>query len=119
MEQSKKYNFDFESGRPLKVEGGRWEWEVRAKLMPRGTTIPIIKEPLLGLIAVDNAIQRYSSSHSQGFRGVVFGYSPSTVLYKVEIKSQEFCQFHMKGDPKCFNLRYILHNSYAPFWKFL
>ena len=34
-EQSKKYNFDFESGRPLKVEGGRWEWEVRAKLMLR------------------------------------------------------------------------------------
>ena len=31
-EQSKKYNFDFESGRPLKVEGGRWEWEVREKL---------------------------------------------------------------------------------------
>ena len=31
-EQSKKYNFDFESGRPLKVEGGRWEWEVRAQL---------------------------------------------------------------------------------------
>ena len=30
-EQSKKYNFDFESGRPLKVEGGRWEWEVRAR----------------------------------------------------------------------------------------
>ena len=30
-EQSKKYNFDFESGRPLKVEGGRWEWEVRPK----------------------------------------------------------------------------------------
>ena len=79
MEQSKKYNFDFESGRPLKVEGGRWEGEVRAKLMPRGTTIPIIKEPLLGLIAVDNAIQRYSSSHSQGFRGVVFGYSPRLV----------------------------------------
>ena len=30
-EQSKKYNFDFESGRPLKVEGGRWEWEGRAR----------------------------------------------------------------------------------------
>ena len=41
-----------------------------------------------------------------------------TVLYKVEIKSQEFCQFHMKGDPKCFNLRYILHNSYAPFLRY-
>ena len=30
-EQSKKYNFDFESGRPLKVDGGRWEGEVREK----------------------------------------------------------------------------------------
>ena len=44
---------------------------------------------------------------------------PCTVLYKVEIKSQEFCQFHMKGDAKCFNLRYVLHNSYARIWKFL
>ena len=32
-------------------------------------------------------------------------YSKCTVQYKVEIKSQDFCQFHMKGDPECFNLR--------------
>ena len=30
MEQSRKYNFDFVKERPLAVEGGRWEWEVRA-----------------------------------------------------------------------------------------
>ena len=40
---------------------------------------------------------------------------PFTVLYKVEINSSEFCQFHMIGDHKCINLRYIMQNSQAPF----
>ena len=46
-EQSKKYNFDFESGRPLKVEGGRWEWEVRA----RAKTVEVMPPCLESVLA--------------------------------------------------------------------